>query len=297
MPELSTESRSPKTMDLDLLPSRGVIDALLREDAVAVQAAQKAAENLADAVDRAHARTSAGGRVHYFGAGASGRLAVLDATEATPTFGVDNGFFVPHFPGGTPAIMDSGIDHEDAEQLGYDDAAVVAEDDVVLGITASGSTSYVRGALRRAREVAALSILVTCNPGAPLAGIADIEVVADTGAEALTGSTRLKAGTATKVLLNAFSTALMVRSGRTYSNLMVGLVSTNRKLEQRSVAILEMATSSEQDACLSALERCQGELPTALVHLLSGRSPDECRDALAELGSVRGALSHLEGAR
>ncbi len=161
---LTTEQRNASTVDLDLRSSREIIDALMREDAVAVGAAQLAAGDLATAVDRAHERTSAGGRVHYFGAGASGRLAVLDATEATPTFGMPQGFFTAHFPGGTEAFMDSRIDLEDAEQLGHDDASAVTAADVVIGITASGSTSYVRGALRRARETGALTVLITCQP-------------------------------------------------------------------------------------------------------------------------------------
>ena len=197
MPELiATEQRNPATIDLDLRSSREVIDALMQEDVVALGAAQATATDLATAVDRALERTTAGGRVHYFGAGASGRLAVLDATEATPTFGVPPGFFVPHFPGGAEAFMDSRIDHEDAEELGHDDAVDVQTADVVVGITASGSTSYVRGALRRGRDAGALTVLITCNPASPLAELADVTVAPDTGAEALTGSTRLKAGTA-----------------------------------------------------------------------------------------------------
>lgn len=294
MPELiATEQRNPATIDLDLRSSREIINALMQEDVVALGAAQATATDLATAVDRTLERTTAGGRVHYFGAGASGRLAVLDATEATPTFGVPPGFFAPHFPGGAEAFMDSRIDHEDAEQLGHDDAAGVTSADVVVGITASGSTSYVRGALRRGRDAGALTVLITCNPASPLAELADVTVAPDTGAEALTGSTRLKAGTATKVILNAFSTALMVRSGRTYSNLMVCLVATNDKLRHRAVSVLEMATSQPHDECVAALDRCDGDLSTALVHVLSGRSAAECREALAAGGSVRAALGML----
>lgn len=294
MPELlATEQRNPATTDLDLGSTREIVDALMREDVVAVRAAQGVAGDLATAVDRTLERTNAGGRIHYFGAGASGRLAVLDATEATPTFGTPPGFFTPHFPGGAEAFMDSRIDHEDAEQLGHDDAVEVGAGDVVVGITASGSTSYVRGALRRGHEAGALTVLITCNPAAQLAELADVSVAPDTGAEALTGSTRLKAGTATKVILNAFSTALMVRSGRTYSNLMVCLVATNDKLRRRAVSVLEVATSQAHDDCVTALDRCDGDLSTALVHLLSGRTPTESREALGSGGSVRAALGML----
>jgi len=286
----ATEDRNPRTTDIDRWPTGRVVDALLAEDAVAIEAARSAAPALAKAVDLALARTAAGGCVHYFGAGASGRLAVLDATEATPTFGAPPGLFTPHFPGGAAAFADSALDHEDAEDAGYEEAAVVRDRDVVLGITASGSTRYVAGALTRAREAGALTVLVTSNRHAPLT--ADLLVVADTGAEAVTGSTRLKAGTATKALLNAFSTALMIRSGRTYSNLMVNLVATNDKLAARAVRIIEMAAGLAPPESAEALARCGGDLPLALVHVLSGRAVEDCRTALRG-GGVRAALDAL----
>lgn len=289
----STEQRNPRTIDIDLWPSRRIIEAVLDEDAVAIDAAKSAAPALADAVDLAVERTGRGGRVHYFGAGASGRLSVLDATEATPTFGTPQGFFTPHFPGGADAFMDSNLDYEDAESTGYDDAAEITDTDVVVGITASGTTRYVAGALTRAREAGALTILIACNAGSPLAVLADVNVVAVTGPEAITGSTRLKAGTATKILLNAFSTALMVRSGRTYSNLMVGLVATNDKLNSRAVNIIDMATGIGPEESAAALTRSGGDLPLALLHALSRRPVDECRRALSDGGSVRAALDLL----
>lgn len=289
----STEDRNPRTVHLDQLPSDGVIEALLAEDATAIDAARAAAPALAAAVDAALARVARGGRVHYFGAGASGRLAVLDATEATPTFGTPPGFFTAHFPGGAAAFGDSTLDYEDAADAGYADAAPLRGDDVAVGLTASGSTAYVAGALRRARSAGALTVLVACNPDAPLAALADVAVLAATGPEAVTGSTRLKAGTATKVLLNAFSTALMVRSGRTYSNLMVNLVATNEKLHARAVRIVAMATELDPDRSAAVLDRAGGDVPLALVHALSGRPLDECRSALSNGGGVRTALARL----
>lgn len=288
----STEDRNPRTVDIDRWPSARVVGAVLAEDAMAVEAARKAGPALATAVDLALARIADGGRVHYFGAGASGRLAVLDATEATPTFNAPPGLFMPHFPGGAAAFADSSLDHEDAETAGYDDAAEIGERDVVVGITASGATRYVAGALTRAREASALTVLVTSTVNARLT--ADVHVVADTGPEAITGSTRLKAGTATKVLLNAFSTALMVRAGRTYSNLMVNLVATNDKLAARAVRVVGMATGLGHDESAAALARCDGDVPLTLVHLLSGRPLDDCRDALRG-GDVRAALHRLAG--
>lgn len=290
----STEDRDPRTVDIDLWPSDRIVDALLAEDATAIAAARQAAPVLADAVDRALERTSRGGRVHYFGAGASGRLSVLDASEATPTFGTPPGFFTAHFPGGGAAVLDSSLDHEDAESSGYADAAGLTADDVVVGLTASGTTPYVAGALTRACELGALTVLITCNDDSPLA--ADLRVIAPTGPEAITGSTRLKAGTATKALLNAFSTALMVRSGRTYSNLMVNLVATNEKLHSRAVRILETAAGIGHPESTAALARSDGDLPLALLHALSAHPVEDCRRALRDAGSVRAALTVL-GAR
>ncbi|MBN6054204.1 N-acetylmuramic acid 6-phosphate etherase [Nonomuraea sp. RK-328] len=290
-----TERRNPRTTAIDTLESREILRLLREEDARAVEAVGAATDALARAVDEAHARLARGGAVHYFGAGASGRLAVLDATEITPTFGAPRGLFNAHFAGGTAAVADSSVDLEDSETLGAVDAAALGETCVAVGITASGSTPYVAGALRAARAAGALTVLVTCNPGAPLLDVADIGVVADTGPEALTGSTRLKAGTAAKVILNAFSTALMIKAGRTYGNLMVGLVASNAKLRERAVSLLAEATGDDEARCRAALADAGGDIPQALVRLLTGCTPEEARDALRGDVGVRAALAALGG--
>ncbi|MET7326808.1 N-acetylmuramic acid 6-phosphate etherase [Nonomuraea sp. NPDC005650] len=290
-----TEGRNPRTAAIDTLEPGEVLRLLLDEDAGAVEAARAAAGPLARAVDEAHLRLGRGGSVHYFGAGASGRLAVLDATEITPTFGVARELFTAHFAGGAGALTDSSVDREDAAELGAADARTLDADSVAVGVTASGSTPYVAGALRAARAAGALTVLVTCNPHAPLLALAEIGVVADTGPEALTGSTRLKAGTATKVLLNAFSTALMIKAGRTYSNLMVGLVATNAKLRERAVGLLAEATGEGIPACRAALEESGGRIPEALVRLLTGCPPGRARAALAAHPGVRAAVAALGG--
>ncbi|TMR31012.1 N-acetylmuramic acid 6-phosphate etherase [Nonomuraea zeae] len=288
-----TEGRNPRTAAIDTLESGEVLRLLLEEDARAVAAALAATGPLAEAVDAAHLRLSRGGRVHYFGAGASGRLAVLDATEITPTFGAPRDLFTAHFAGGPAALTDSAIDKEDAEELGAADAGTLGEADVAVGITASGSTRYVAGALRAAEAAGALTVLVTCNPDAPLR--AGIVVAAGTGPEALTGSTRLKAGTATKVILNAFSTALMIKAGRTYGNLMVGLVATNAKLGERAVSLLVEATGEDAATCGAALAEAEGRIPEALVRLLTGCPAEQARAALAEHPGVRAAVTALGG--
>lgn len=290
-----TEARNPRTTELDDVEAEERVRMVLREDARSVEAALEAAPAVGRLVDAAVARLRSGGRIHYAGAGASGRLAVLDATEATPTFGVEPGLLEAHFPGGGAALVDSTIDLEDAQDQGRSDLTTVSSKDVVIGITASGSTAYVKGALEAGRANHALTALITSHPESPLRDLADFLVVADTGPEALTGSTRLKAGTATKVILNAFSTAVMVGIGRTYSNLMVGLVASNEKLHERSVSLLVDATGQEPQTCRDMLTACSGRLPLALVRLLSGAEAQEAESALADDGSVRTALRRLAG--
>jgi N-acetylmuramic acid 6-phosphate etherase len=293
----STEARNPATVSLDTVDTAEMLGMLFAEESRAIAAVTAVTDQIARAVDEAAARLEQGAAVHYFGAGASGRLAVLDATEMTPTFGVDPGLFRAHFPGGEDAFLDSTIDLEDSESSGYQDAAVLNDEDIVIGITASGETAYVGGALRRARETGALTILITCNPQAKLRELADILIAADTGPEALMGSTRLKAGTATKVIVNAFSTALMVRSGRTYSNLMVGLTATNAKLRERAVAILMEASSKNAQECQTALADSGGVIPAALIALVTGCSAATAQEAFSRIGTVRGAIADLESDR
>lgn len=292
----STEARNRSTYDIDAVPARERLELILAEDAVAVGAAQAVIGELGRLVEASVDRLRGGGRIHYAGAGASGRLAVLDATEATPTFGVDPDLIQAHFPGGQAALVDSTIDFEDAEELGGQDLRDVGAGDVVVGVSASGTTAYVRGALQAATRAGALTALVTSNPQAPLAQDAQILIAADTGPEALTGSTRLKAGTAAKVILNAFSTAVMIGLGRSYSNLMIGLVASNVKLHERSVAILVEATGSSAVQCRTVLAECSGQVPLALTTLLSGASREVAQEALATGGSVRSALDRLAGA-
>jgi N-acetylmuramic acid 6-phosphate etherase len=289
-----TEERNWRTVDIDLVSTEQVLRLLNAEDATVAGAVAAAIPALAAVVDRVVERVRAGGRVHYFGAGTSGRIGVLDAAEVIPTFGLEPGVFVAHHAGGDRALGSAVEDAEDDESLGVRDARAVSAADVAVGITASGRTPYVAGALRSARSAGALTVLVSSNPAAPLAALAQHPVLMDTGPEAIAGSTRLKAATAQKMALNALSTAAMVRLGRTYSNLMAGMSGTNAKLRQRQVTILREASGAGEDACRAELARCGGDLRLALLCLLSGLAPKEAADALTEAGgSVRGALSGL----
>jgi N-acetylmuramic acid 6-phosphate etherase len=291
-----TEAVNPRTARLDEVPTAELLRLLNDEDARVPAVVAAVLPELAALVDEAVRRVRAGGRVHYFGAGTSGRMAVLDAAELPPTFGVAPGeVVVAHQAGGPGAFTDAVEDAED-DDAGLDAAEVVAAD-LAIGVAASGRTPYVAGALRAARSVGAVTALVTSNPGTPLAGLADHLIAPDTGAEVITGSTRLKAGTAQKLVLNGFSTALMVRLGHTYGNLMIDMQETNAKLRGRSVAMLAQATGESDQRCAAAMELC-GDRKTALLWLLAGealtpeaaaaaldRAGGNVREALAELGS------------
>ena len=289
-----TEDRNPKTVAIDSLGTAEILELVNAEDARVAGAVAAVIPQLAEAVDAAVAAVHAGGRVHYFGAGTSGRLAVLDAAELLPTFHAPPDLVVAHHAGGTEALLRAVDGVEDSEESGAADAGEVTELDVVLGLAASGRTPYVAGALRAARAAGATTVLVTANPDAPLKELADIVVAADTGAEVIAGSTRLKAGSAQKMILNGFSTTLMIKLGRTWSNLMVDMVATNSKLRARMLRILQEATGADEEACTAALEAADGELKPALVHLLSGADVAQARAALHEAdGRVAAALAAL----
>ncbi|WP_405062104.1 N-acetylmuramic acid 6-phosphate etherase [Kribbella sp. NBC_01505] len=289
-----TEQRNPRTLAIDAVGTTEILRMVNAEDASVAGAVAVVLPQLADAVDRAVEAIRRGGRVHYFGAGTSGRLAVLDAAELLPTFHVPDGLVVAHHAGGMEALLRAVENVEDSEQGGADDAAAVTARDIAIGLAASGSTPYVAGALKAARAAGAATVLITSNPDAPLAPLADIVIAADTGPEVIAGSTRLKAGTAQKMILNAFSTTLMIKLGRTWSNLMVDLVATNQKLRNRMLRILAEATGADPDACESALAAADGELKPALVHLLTGAPIPAARAALeAANGRVATALTTL----
>ena len=287
-----TEERNWRTVDIDMVSTEEVLRLLNAEDATVAGAVASVLPTLATVVDRVVERLRAGGQVHYFGAGTSGRMGVLDSAEVIPTFGLEPGIFIAHQAGGDQALGAAVENAEDDEALGVRDARALSAADVAVGITASGRTPYVAGALRSARSAGALTVLVSSNPDAPLAALAQHVVIADTGPEAIAGSTRLKAATAQKMVLNALSTAAMVRLGRTYSNLMASMSGVNAKLRQRQLTILREASGARDEECRAALTRCGGDLRLALLCLLSGLEPAAARDALAEAGgSVRDALA------
>lgn len=293
-----TEERNPRTTDIDQLPTPAVLALLHAEDALVPAAVGHVLASLAEVVDEAAERVRRGGRVHYFGAGSSGRIAVLDATELVPTFGLAPGVVTAHLAGGRDAMERAAEGAEDDDDAGSAAAAGVTAADLVIGLSASGRTRYVAGALTAAAGRGAFTAVVTCNPASPLRPLARVAIVADTGPEAIAGSTRLKATSALKLILNSFSTALMVRLGKTYSNLMAEVSATNDKLRMRRVRILAEASGAGEAACEAALAQAGGHLPTALVALLSGVDAERAREALGLTdGTVRAALAALAAER
>ncbi|GAA3726496.1 N-acetylmuramic acid 6-phosphate etherase [Salinactinospora qingdaonensis] len=289
-----TEERSWLGRDIDQVATIDVLRRINVEDAGVAGAVAQVLPELARAVDMGVAALRGGGRIHYFGAGTSGRIAVMDAAELPPTFGLAEGRVVAHHAGGELAFGQALEGAEDDERRGRADAASLVAGDVAVGVTASGRTPYVAGALRHARRQHAAAVLVSANPRAELAEEADVHVGADTGAEVIAGSTRMKAGTAQKLILNGFSTAVMVRLGYTYSNLMVGVNATNAKLRGRVVTILTEATGLEAGVCEAALAAAGGDTRVALVSLLAGVEIPTAASAVGEAeGSVREALRLL----
>lgn len=290
-----TEERNPRTANIDLLPTVEVLRLINAEDRTVADAVAGAVPDLAVAVDLAVARIRAGGRVHYVGAGTSGRLATLDAAELGPTFNLPPGVFQAHHAGGSDAIRSAAENAEDdADEGGRIIRQSASAADLVLGLAASGRTPYVLGALAAARELGAETVLVSGNP--TVAGQVDVGVLVtvNTGPEVIAGSTRMKAGTAQKLVLTAFSTAVMIRLGHTYSNLMVSMRATNAKLRGRAVRILTEATGLPDAECAAAAQAADGDLKVALVHLLSDADMPQAAAALrAADGHVRTAIQTL----
>jgi N-acetylmuramic acid 6-phosphate etherase len=294
-PLARTEQRNPRSTAIDRMPTLDLLRLINAEDHQVPIAVADVLPELSAAVELAVAALSAGHRVHYFGAGTSGRIAVLDAAELIPTFGLEPDRVVAHLAGGVRALTRPSEAAEDDETEGASAAGEVMAGDLAVGVTASGRTPYVRAALVTARARGARTVLVSANPASPIASEVDVHVAPDTGPEVITGSTRMKAGTAQKLILNAFSTATMVRLGRTYSNLMTDMLATNAKLRDRQLRILSEATGAEPARCRDALEAAGGDAKVALITLVSGVSAEAAAHALtASNGHVHQALLTLD---
>jgi N-acetylmuramic acid 6-phosphate etherase len=284
-----TERRNPRTAGIDLATPLEIVDLINAEDRTVPDTVASQREEIARAVEAAEAAFRAGGRLFYAGAGTSGRLGILDAAECPPTYGTPPEMVQGLIAGGPPAILRAQEGAEDLPENGVRDvdAAGVTAKDFVVGIAASGTTPYVRGALQRARELGARTAIVACSPPpAETMAHVDIPIVAVTGPEVVTGSTRMKAGTATKLILNTITTGAMIRLGKTYGNLMVDLRATNLKLKDRSERIVMEVCAVDRATARDLLERAGGTVKTAIViHELGGERA-EAESALAEAGGI-----------
>ena len=288
-----TEQRNPRTRGLDRKSAREILQMLNREDTRVPAAVAREIPAISRAVEEVVRAFRHGGRLIYIGAGTSGRLGVLDASEIPPTFGVPPGLVQGVIAGGRGALVRAVEGAEDSAALGKHDMAAkqITRQDVVVGLTASGSTPYVLGALQYARSRGAATVAVTCNRRSRIARVAQIVIAPEVGAEAIAGSTRMKAGTAQKLVLNMLSTAVMVRLGHVYDNWMINVAKTNRKLRRRAERILEEATGANVAAVRRALRQAGHDLRVALVMLKKDVDADEAQQRLRRAGgNLRRAL-------
>jgi N-acetylmuramic acid 6-phosphate etherase len=288
-----TEQRNPRSRGLDQLATLEIVRAIHREDATVAGTVRRELLSISRGVDAIVRALHSGGRMIYVGAGSSGRLAMLDAAECPPTFGVPPQTVQAILAGGRAALTSAVEGAEDSATRGARDltAKRITRRDVVIGVTASGATPYVLGALQFARRRGAATIGVTSNQRSPIARVAAITIAPETGPEVIAGSTRLKAGTALKMVLNLLSTAAMVRLGHVYNNWMVDVTLTNRKLRQRGLRILQEATGSSGTQAARALAEAGDELRVALVMLKTSATAPEARRRLRRAGgNLRRAL-------
>ena len=293
-----TERRNERARDLDLLSTRDLLRLMNEEDATVARAVGACLDDIASAVDGIAARLRSGGRLVYVGAGTSGRLGVLDASEAPPTFGVPPDLVVGVIAGGDAALrrsIEGAEDDGNAAVRALDELGLGARD-AVVGVSAGGRTPYVKAALERARARGAFTVALTCNARAPIAAGVDTVIAPQVGPEVVAGSTRLKSGTAEKLVLNMLSTATMVRLNKTYGDLMVDLRAASAKLRDRAVRILRETTGADDARARATLEASDWSLKPAIFMLRAGvdRAEAERRLAAAE-GSLRRALAQPEG--
>ena len=289
-----TETRNPASVEIDQLPTLEMLRVINQEDQQVALAVSQLLPEITRAVDAIAAAFGKGGRLVYIGAGTSGRLGILDASECPPTYGVSAEQVVGLIAGGHKAILQAVENAEDDAELGAQDLKNIqfCANDVLVGIAASGRTPYVLGAMAHARAVGATVCSISCNPGSPLAQAADISMVAVVGPEIVTGSSRMKAGTAQKLILNMLSTGAMIRTGKVYGNLMVDVEATNAKLVERQKRIVMEATDCERAVAERALAEADNHCKTAIVMILAGLTADEARHRLQSSNGFISQCTH-----
>ncbi|MDX7799147.1 N-acetylmuramic acid 6-phosphate etherase [Aeromonas caviae] len=289
-----TETRNPASVEIDQLSTLEMLRVINQEDQQVALAVGQLLPEIARAVDAIAAAFGKDGRLVYIGAGTSGRLGILDASECPPTYGVSAEQVIGLIAGGHKAILQAVENAEDDAELGARDLKNIqfCANDVLVGIAASGRTPYVLGAMAHASAVGATVCSISCNPGSPLARAADISMVAVVGPEIVTGSSRMKAGTAQKLILNMLSTGAMIRTGKVYGNLMVDVEATNAKLVERQKRIVMEATDCERAVAERALAQADNHCKTAIVMILAGLTADEARTRLQSSNGFISQCTH-----
>lgn len=293
---LSTETADTARGDLDLLPTVDLVRTMNAEDARVAVAVETQAEAIATAVDGITERFRRGGRLIYLGAGTAGRIGVLDASECPPTFGTDPAMVVGLIAGGETAIRAAVEDAEDDAQAAAAELAALGTgpDDTVVGISASGRTPYVQGGLRHASAAGSFTVAIAANAGSAIGALADVAIETVVGPEFVTGSTRLKAGTSQKLVVNMLTTLSMIRLGKTYRGVMVDLRATNEKLRARSARTIMQLTGADAAEAVAALGAAGGSVKLALLTIMTGADPDAARVALERAdGILREAVADL----
>ncbi len=293
---LDTEKVNPATTEIDSMSPLEIVQLINAEDAKVALAVKQVLPQIGQAIEEIAARLRRGGRLVYVGAGTSGRLGALDASECPPTFNISPETVIACLAGGPQALGWAHEDLEDSPETGQADVATLALSamDAVVGISASGRTPYVHGAILYAREQGALTIGLACNANTPLEQVVEIMIAPLVGPEVITGSTRLKAGTAQKMVLNMLSTGAMILLGKTFGNLMVDVQAKNYKLQQRALSIVRQAAGVNEDTARTLLEASGGEVKTAILVAHANISPEQAREMLAAHNHVlRSALAVL----
>ena len=293
MKKIITENRNENTKDIDILPTIEIVKKINNEDKQVASAVEKEVENIASAVDIISKQFLKGGKLFYFGAGTSGRLGILDASECPPTYSVDYDMVQGIIAGGEKAIKCAIEGAEDDMDAGYNDAKRLTSKDVAVLISASGNPKYLLGVQKRAKEIGAKIIAVTCNNEAKILKDSDIKIVTLVGSEVITGSSRMKAGTAQKMILNMLTTSSMIKIGKTYENYMIDVKATNSKLKKRAIQIvMELCGIEEKDA-EAILEKCNWKVKEAVLVIKKNVSQEEAVAILkAHNGVLRKALTY-----
>ena len=290
MSEVITEYRNENTKDIDILSTVEMVRKMNEEDKLVALAVEDETEHIAEAIDLIAKQFLKGGKLYYFGAGTSGRLGILDASECPPTFSVPSDMVQGIIAGGDKAIRTSVEGAEDNFEQGFEDSAMLKSEDVAVVISASGNPKYLLGVLQRAEEVGCKTIGITCNSRGRIAEEAGLVICVEVGPEVIAGSSRLKAGTAQKMILNLLSTGAMIKIGKTYENFMIDLQAVNEKLKDRAIRIVAQIAEVSHSVALAALLRANWEIKTAIVNLDLELEVEEAR---AELKKHRGVLRKL----